>query len=295
MKTDNVGLLGQAGRAEGAATKTFMIPWPWVESQGMVAGLQEPSHFVDVTPHTAVPEDPMWAVVPPSGIYSSLGEDAGTGSVAVTNTLGPQVSSPLVLQTQPHFNIVGLFAPGAQRLATIPQYAFPHWHDSGIGQRQQPTLRDDAQAPIADGPVLGTNRTADPITPGAFGGIVDNGWTGTLCWRHERDGPLSHVQAVATDGVRNPCVYSFVRCKPIEYSNLRRMFSIWPTLLQIQFTKTVVPFLDIQAWLLKTKAPVARIEGKPGDSHQFDDLVELLRSSGSVSRQNRLPTYPLTL
>jgi len=254
------------------------------------AGVQEPSHFVNVIHHTVMLEDFTWGMPPLSGIYPSSGEDAGTGSVADTNTLGPQAPSPPVLQTQPHINVVGVFAPGAQQLTTIPQYVFPR--GSSIGQRQQPILRDDAQAPIAGGSVFGANRTADPITPGAFGGIVDNGWTGTLCWRHERDGPLSHVQAVATDGVRNPCVYSFVRCKPIEYSNLRRMFSIWPTLLQIQFTETVIPFLDIQAWLLKTRAPVARIKGKSGDSHQFDDLVELVRSSGSVSRRSRLPTYP---
>ena len=204
MKADNVGLLVQAGRAEDA-TKTYMMPWLWAESQGIVAGVQEQSHFVNVTPRTVVPEDLMWGRVPPSGIYSSFGEDAVTGSVADTNTLGPQTPSPPMLQTQPHF------APGAQQLATIPQYVFPH--GSGIGQRQQPIPCEDAQALIAGGPVFGTNRTADPITLGAFGGIVGDSWTGTLWWQREREGPWSHVQAVATDGVRNPCVYSFVRCK----------------------------------------------------------------------------------
>jgi len=37
------------------------------------------------------------------------------------------------------------------------------------------------------------------------------------------------------------------------------------------------------------------IRGKPWDSHQFDDLVKLVRSGGSVSRRSRLPTNPLTL
>ena len=283
MKADNVGLLVQAGRAEDA-TKTYMMPWLWAESQGIVAGVQEQSHFVNVTPRTVVPEDLMRGMVSPSGIYSSLGEDAVTGSVADTNTLGPQTSSPPVLQTQPHF------APGAQQLATIPQYVFPH--GSGIGQRQQPIPCEDAQALIVGGPVLGANRTADPTTPGAFGGNVGDSWTGTLWWQCEREGP-SQVRAVATDGVRNPCVYSFVRCKLLEDSHPRRMFSMWPSFLQIRLAETVIPILDIQAWLLKTGAPMARIKGKPGDSHRFDDLVKLVRSR-SVSRRSRSPTYALT-
>lgn len=292
METDNVGLLAQAGRAEDV-TKTFMVPWLWAESQGVVAGVQEPSRFVNVTPRTDVPEDLMRGMVSPSGIYSSLGEDAVTGSVADTNTLGPQASSPPVLQIQPHFNIVGAFAPGAQQLPTIPQYVFPH--GSGIGQRQQPIPSEDARAPITGGPVPGANRVADSITPGAFGSTVGDSWAGALWWKREREGPWSHVQAVATDGVRNPCVYSFVRCKPMEDSRPRRMFSIWPSLLQIRFAETVIPFLDIQAWLLRTRAPVARIKAKPGDSNQFDDLVKLVRSGGSVSRQSCSPTYALTL
>ena len=286
IKTHNAGPLAQAGRDQDL--------YDTMALGGVAgAGVQEPWHFVNVTPHTVVPEDLMWGMAPPLGIYSSLGEDAGTGSAADTTTLGPQAFSLPVLQIQPHFNIDGVFAPGAQQLAMIPQHVFPH--GSGIGQRQQPILRGDTQALIAGGSVLGTNRTADPITPGAFGGIVGDSWTGTLWWQREREGPWSHVQAVATDGVRNPCVYSFVlRCKLMEDSHLRRMFSIWPSLLQLQFTETVIPFLDIQTWLQKTRAPVARIKGNPEDSHQFDDLVKLVRSSGSVSRWSRSHTYPLT-
>jgi len=73
------------------------------------------------------------------------------------------------------------------------------------------------------------------------------------------------------------------------------MFSIWARLLQIQFVKTTISFLDIQAWMLNTRISVARIKGKPWDSHQFDDLVKLVRSGGSVSRRSLSPTNPLTL
>jgi len=86
----------------------------------------------------------------------------------------------------------------------------------------------------------------------------------------------------------------FLKCKLVEDSHSYRMFSIWPSFLQIQLVKTAISFLDIQAWILKTRAPVARIKAKSGDSHQFDDLVELLRSGGSVSRRSRSRTYPLT-
>ena len=304
MKTYNAELLVQAGYAEGA-TKTLMTPYRhmtaavvwrdnmfWVETRGMVAGAQGPSHFVNVTPLTATPENLMRNFDPPLEIYSGLEEAAGTGSVADTNTLGPQASGPPTLQIQPQVNVVCEFTPGAQPLATIPQYVFPHRGD--IGQGQLPIPHEDPQALIAGGSVLGANRTTYPITPGAFDGIVGDSWTGTLWWQREREGPWSHVRAVATDGVRNPCVYFFVRCKLMEDSHLCRMFSKWPSLLQIQFTETVIPFLDIQAWILKTRAPVARIKGNREDSHQFDDLVKLVRSGGSVSRRSRSPTYPLT-
>jgi hypothetical protein len=288
MMTQNDELLVQAGRADDA-TNSSMIPSPWVPvvPHGIVAGVQEPSHVANVTSRTVVPEDLMRDMVSPSWVYSTLGDDTSTGSVADTNTLGLQASSPPALPTQPHFNMADVFTPGAQQLDTI---------GSGICQRQQLIPCEHyAQAPVAGGFVLEANQTADPITLAASGGIVGDGWTGTLRWQREREGAWSQVQAVATDGVRNPCVYSFVRCKLIEDS-LRRMFSIWPNLLQIRFPETVrvVSSLDVQTWLLKTKAPVARIKGRPEDSHQFGDLVKLVRSGGSVSCRSRSPIYPLT-
>ena len=201
----------------------------------------------------------------------------------------PQEQLSIQFQTQyaqPHVNVVNVFAPGAQPLAT--GMIFPH--GSGIEQKQQPIPREDAQARIAGGSVLGANRTADPITSGAFGGIVGYSWTGILCWQREREDAWFQVQAVATDGFHDPCVYSFVRYKLIKDSHPRRKFSIWPRDLRIQLVEIAISFLDIQAWMLETNAPVARIKGKPGDSHQFDDLVKLVRSGGSVSRRSRLPT-----
>jgi len=215
MKTHSAEL---AGYAEDA-TKILMTPYQhmmtavawcdnmlWVEMRGTVAGAQGPSNFVHVTPLTAIPENLIRGLVPPLEIYSGLGEDAGTGSVGDTNMLGPRAFSPPTLQTQPHVNMVCEFAPGAQPLATIPQYIFPHGGD--IRQRQQPIPREDTRALIAGASVHGANRTADPVTPGAFGGVVSDRWTGILCWQCQREGAWFQVQAVATDGVRNPCVYS---------------------------------------------------------------------------------------
>ena len=224
VTTHNAELLVQARHAEDA-TQTFMTPSQqmvtavvWrnnmllVESRGTVAGAQGSSHFVNVTPLT-LPENLIHSMVPSPGISSGLGEDAGTGSVAdtSTSTFGPQASSPPALQTQPHVNMICVISPGAQPLANVammPQHVFPH--GSGIERRQQPIPREDSQALIAGGSVLGT---ADPITPEDFGGIVGDSWTGMLCWQCPRDGDWFQVQAVATDGVRNPCVYFSVRCK----------------------------------------------------------------------------------
>ena len=270
----NAKLLVQVEHAEDAS-RTFTTPYQqmmtavvrrddmiWV-SRGTVAGSQGPSHFVNVTSPTAVSEDLIHGVVPPSEISSGLGDDAGTGSVADTNTLGPRASSPPTLQTQLHVNTGCAFAPGAQPLATIPQHVLPH--DSGIGQRQQSILR----------------------------GIASDRWTGILCWQCRREGAWFQVQAVAADGIRNPCVYSFVICKLVKDSYPRRMFFMWPRILQIQLVETAISSQDVQAWILKTRTPVARIKGKSGDSHQFGDLVKLVRS-GSVSRRSRSPVHPLT-
>jgi len=210
MRTHNAELLVQAGHPEdpyqhmmtAVVRRDNML---WVETRGTVAGAQGPSHFVHVTPLTAIPENLMRGLVPPLGIFSGLGEDADTGSVADTDTLGPQASSPPTLQIQPHVNMVCGFAPGAQPLAALPQYVFPHGGD--IRQRQLPIPREDTQAFIASGRVLGANRTVGPIAPGAFGGVVSDRWTGILCWQCQREGAWFQVQAVATDGVRNPCVY----------------------------------------------------------------------------------------
>ena len=287
--TQNDGLLVQAERAD--ATNFSMIPSPLVVPQGIAAGVQGPSDVANVTSRTVVPEDLVRDMVSPSRVYSTLGDDTSARSAADTNTLGLQASSPPALPTQPHFNMVGVFTPGAQQLDTVGR---------DICQRQQLIPCEYVQAPITGGFVLGANQIADPITLAGSGAIVGDGWTGTLRWQREREGTWSQVQAVATDGVRNPCVYSFIRCKLIE-DPLRRMFSIWPSLLQIWFPETVrvISSLDIQTWLLKTKAPVARIKRRSEDGHQFDDLVKLVRSSGSVSCRSRSsicpPSYTLTV
>jgi hypothetical protein len=295
VTTDNAELLAQTGHAEDA-TKVSMTPLQqmvtavvWrnlfcLESQGTVAGAQGSSHFVNVTPLTVLPENLIHGMVPSSEISSGLGQDAGTGSVADTSTFGPRESSPPGLQIEPHVNMICVFSPCAQPLVTMPQHGFPH--GSGIKRRQQPIPREDSQALIASRSVL---RTADPITPEEIGGIVGDSWTGILCWQRRHDGGWFQVQGVATDGIHNPCVYFSVRCKPVEGERPRRMFSKWPRLLQIQIVEAAVSSQDIQKWMKTTGIPVARIKCKPVDSHQFNDLVNLVRS-GSVSRRSRSPT-----
>lgn len=65
------------------------------------------------------------------------------------------------------------------------------------------------------------------------------------------------------------------------------MLSMWPTHLRLEIIATGLRTLDVQAWLLEHRAPVARIQCEPDtDSHDFGELIELLRERKSVSRSD---------
>ena len=270
VKTHTPELLEQVGRVKDA-TKTFMTLCQQmtteaiqyekslgIEARGTVTEALGPSYIQSVT---AAPGNPMRDMVSLPEIYSNLGVDAGTGALRDMNTLGLQVSSPPASQTQPHVDLMGMSVPSAQLLATMPWHMFPH--------------------------STGENGTADPMALGIFGAIISDNWTGTLCW--QREGVWVQAQALATEPVRNSCVYFFIIFPGIEdlRSCTGRTLSTWPKLLQIQLVQTAIFTLDIQAWIQMTNAPVTRIKCKPGvDSHEFDDLVKSLRNGGGVSRQS---------
>ena len=63
-----------------------------------------------------------------------------------------------------------------------------------------------------------------------------------------------------------------------------RMTSLWPTDLLLEIEVAGVDTFDIQNWMRKNKAPVARIKcASETDNHVFDDLLELLRTQHAVS------------
>ena len=178
--------------------------------------LQTQPHF-NMPPMFALDAQPFAMQDQPVFLNGSGNEQRQQLEYAHTTTLGLQASGPPALQTQPHFNMPPMFALGAQPFAMQDHPVFLNGSD--IEQRPQPIQLEDAQTLIADGPVLGANRTTDPILPGAFGGIAGgrtDSWTGTLWWQYYRDGDLYQVQGVATDEIHNPCVYSSVRFKQIE-------------------------------------------------------------------------------
>jgi len=66
----------------------------------------------------------------------------------------------------------------------------------------------------------------------------------------------------------------------------RRKLSAWRKDLQLELVQVVDPIttLDIQAWILETKAAVARLSGMDG-TDSFDQLVGKVKKGGGVSRR----------
>jgi hypothetical protein len=58
---------------------------------------------------------------------------------------------------------------------------------------------------------------------------------------------------------------------------------MWPTHLRLEIIATGMRTLDVQSWLLKHRAPVARIQCAPDmDNRDFGELVMSLRERQSV-------------
>jgi len=93
----------------------------------------------------------------------------------------------------------------------------------------------------------------------------DDRWSGMLFWSRGESDVCASVQA--TDGVRDPGL------------------SMWPPYLRLEIVAAGIRTLDIQAWLLKHKASVARIQCAPDnmDNHEFGELVMSLRERKSVA------------
>ena len=70
---------------------------------------------------------------------------------------------------------------------------------------------------------------------------------------------------------------------------------MWPRHLRLEITATGTHTLDIQAWLFRHRAPVARIQCAPDmDSHDFDELINSLREHKSVRRSGSHQVLSLT-
>lgn len=109
-----------------------------------------------------------------------------------------------------------------------------------------------------------------------------------LIWSRGEEDVCASVQA--TDGVRDPCGTFLVEILLSEnlLVRLNRGLSMWPPYLRLEIVATGMRTLDIQAWLLEHKAPVARIRCAPDsmDNHEFGELVASLRERKSVRRSS---------
>ena len=71
------------------------------------------------------------------------------------------------------------------------------------------------------------------------------------------------------------------------------MPSTWPKLLHLEVVEAGICTRDIQAWIHKIKAPVARFKNaEAADKCDFDLLVKSLRNVGGVSPPKSPSTYP---
>jgi len=89
-------------------------------------------------------------------------------------------------------------------------------------------------------------------------------WSGTLSWSGEESEVCASVQA--TDGVRSP------------------QLSAWPPHLRLEVVETRMRTLDFQAWILRYRASVARMQCTAGmDEQGFGELIKSLRKDGRVA------------
>ena len=210
--------------------------------------------------------------------YLHAGSDVITQVSATHPALNPyedsQKSSPAAVQTWP-------LVAGAQGSAPMDLEASPQ--GSGV-ERQPPIPRDYTEALNFGGDFA--NPSAGPTAPGASRERCGDEWTGTLYWN------LNAVCARTQASVRNPHAHSFRGTSINEVLHPRRMLSAWPKHLQLEpVFDSQINILDIQTWLLETRAPVVRLSGIDNmDKHHFSQLVETLKSGRGVSLpSSRLP------
>ena len=134
--------------------------------------------------------------------------------------------------------------------------------------------------------------SAGPTTVGAIHVMSDDEWTGRLF----SNGTFVYAQAQAKEAARDPYANAFVTLLLEDLVHSRRMLSEWPEDLQLEHVPVPnISSLDIQTWMLKTKAAVVRLRCPDQmDNWVFDQFVEELRNHRGVSRSRRLPTFAVS-
>jgi hypothetical protein len=121
----------------------------------------------------------------------------------------------------------------------------------------------------------------------AFGKMSDE-WSGTIYL----NGACVPVCAKATEAAHNPYAHTSAKLLLVGHLHPSRKLSAWPKDLQLDIVNDPdISTLDIQAWMLETKAPVVILRCIDGtDDRQFDQLVGELGHSCSVIRPRFLPS-----
>ena len=117
-------------------------------------------------------------------------------------------------------------------------------------------------------------------------------WTGKLF----SNGTFVYAQAQAKEATRDPYANAFVTLLFEDLVHSRRMLSEWPEDLQLEHVPVPnISSLDIQTWMLKTKAAVVRLRCPDQmDNWVFDQFVEELRNHRGESPSRRLPTLAVS-
>ena len=134
--------------------------------------------------------------------------------------------------------------------------------------------------------------SAGPTTVGAIHVMSGDEWTGRLF----SNGTFVYAQAQAKEAARDPYANAFVTLLLDDLVHSRRMLSEWPEDLQLEHVPVPnISSLDIQTWMLKTKAAVVRIRCLDQmDNWVFDQFVEELRNHRGESPSRRLPTLAVS-
>lgn len=114
--------------------------------------------------------------------------------------------------------------------------------------------------------------------------MINDQWSGTLTWSGSGEESDVCASVQATDGVRNPWVYFILGPLLVEDLSLCRQLSVWPSDLRLEIDGTRIHALDFQAWILRHRASVVRIQCAADMGEQdFGKLVKSLREDGRVS------------